>query len=75
MMDVGSFGACFLDENAEVLSGETLSPDTRTHLSVRLSGETVFLRIGPLFHQVGPRVSLNRTFSKTNAPILKIHPA
>ena len=33
--------------------------------------ETVFLRIGPLFRRIGPRVSQDRTFSKTNAPFLK----
>ena len=30
-----------------------------------LSGETVFLRIGPLFRRIGPRVSPDGTFSKT----------
>ena len=30
-----------------------------------LFSETVFLRIGPLFRRLGPRVSLIRTFSKT----------
>ena len=30
-----------------------------------LFSETVFLRIGPLFHRTGPRVSQDRTFSKT----------
>ena len=52
----------------------TVSPDRRTDKCVRLSSETVFLRIGPLFHQIGPRVSPGRISSKTNAPILKRHP-
>ena len=30
-----------------------------------LFSETLFLRIGPLFRRLGPRVSLIRTFSKT----------
>ena len=30
-----------------------------------ISGETVFHRIGPLFRRIGPRVSPERTFSKT----------
>ena len=34
----------------------------------------MFLWIGPLFRRIGPRVSLIRTFSKTNAPIPKKHP-
>ena len=33
----------------------------------------MFLRIGPLFRRIGPPVSQDRTFSKTNAPILKKH--
>ena len=39
-----------------------------------LSSETVFHRIGHLFHRIGPHVSQRRTFSKTNAPNLKKHP-
>ena len=34
----------------------------------------MFLWIGPLFRRIGPRVSQDRTFSKTNAPIPKKHP-
>ena len=34
----------------------------------------MFLWIGPLFLWIGPRVSQDRTFSKTNAPIPKKHP-
>ena len=51
MLKKFSFFACFLCENAEVLSGETV------------------------FHSIGPCVSPDRTFSKTNAPILKRHRA
>ena len=43
-------------------------------IDVGVEGETVFLWIGPLFHRIGPRVSQDRTFSKTNAPIPKKHP-
>ena len=43
----------------------------RTNLTL---SETVFLWIGPLFRRIGPRVSQDRTFSKTNAPIPKKHP-
>ena len=65
--------ACFLDEKCEVLSGETLFHWIGADKLVRLSSETVFLRIGPLFHQMGPRVSPDRTSSKNSAPILKRH--
>ena len=34
----------------------------------------MFLWLGPLFLWIGPRVSQDRTFSKTNAPIPKKHP-
>ena len=57
MLQKRSFLLVFLDDNAEVLSGETL-----------------FLRIGPLLHRTGPRVSPDRTFSKADAPFLKNHP-
>ena len=40
---------------------------------VLLFSETVFLRIGPLFRRIVPRFSLDRTFPKTNAPILMKH--
>ena len=30
-----------------------------------LSGETLFHRIGPVFRRIGPRVSPDRTFSRT----------
>ena len=43
----------------------TVSPDGTPYSSVVFSGETVFLPRGPLFHQIGPRVSPVRTFSKT----------
>ena len=33
----------------------------------------MFVLIRPLFHRIGPRVSQDRTFSKTNAPILTKH--
>ena len=39
-----------------------------------LFSETVFLWIGPLFRRLRPPVSPERTFSKTNAPILTKHP-
>ena len=52
------------DEKREVLPGETLFHQVGAlEKMVRLSSETVFLRIGPLFHWVGPRISPDRTFS------------
>ena len=39
-----------------------------------LSDETLFHWIGRLFRRIGPRVTLGRTLSKINDPILKKHP-
>ena len=52
----------------------TVSLDRTAHEWAVLFSETVFLWIGPLFRRIGPRVSQDRTFSKTNAPIPKKHP-
>ena len=52
----------------------TVSLDRIAYSSAVLFSETVFLWIEPLFRRIGPRVSLIRTFSKTNAPIPKKHP-
>ena len=52
----------------------TVSLNRTAHSWAVLFSETVFLWIGPLFRRIGPRVSLIRTFSKTNAPIPKKHP-
>ena len=52
----------------------TVSLNRTGHLWPVLFSETVFLWIGPPFRRIGPHVSQDRTFSKTNAPILKKHP-
>ena len=52
----------------------TVSLNRTGHLWPVLFSETVFLWIGPPFRRIGPPVSQDRTFSKTNAPILKKHP-
>ena len=46
----------------------TVSLNRIARSSAVLFSETVFLQMGPLFHMIGPRVSQDRTSSKTNAP-------
>ena len=51
-----------------------MSPQTIACLISGPSGETVSLPVGPLFHQIGPRVSLDKTFSKTQRSDSNEHP-
>ena len=65
----------FLDKKMRgPIQRNTVSLNRTAHSWAVLFSETVFLWIGPPFRRIGPRVSLIRTFSKTNAPIPKKHP-
>ena len=69
------------EQKSLFLSMKTRGPIQRNTVSLNGTGhsrpvpfsETVFLWIGPLFRRIGPPVSPDGTFSKTNTPILKKH--
>ena len=54
-----------VDGHIVPIGRNTVSLDRIAYSSAVLFRETLFLRMGPLFLRLGPRVSLIRTFSKT----------